>query len=84
MMVKESPFGASPAKFIDNCTNFYKQLSELSNLKESGFGNEEYYAEREAIMNSWNWVLEDTLNLSILANNIMCNKNWICLYVATI
>ena len=43
--------GASPAKLIDNRTKCYKQLSELSNLKESGLlSNEEYYAEREAIM----------------------------------
>ena len=43
--------GASPAKLIDNRTKCYKQLSELSNLKESALlSNEEYYAEREAIM----------------------------------
>ena len=43
--------GASPARLIDNITNCYKQLSELSNLKESGLlSNEEHYAEREAIM----------------------------------
>ena len=41
----------SPAKLIDNRTKCYKQLSELSNLKESGLlSDEEYYAEREAIM----------------------------------
>ena len=43
--------GTSPAKLIDNRTKCYKQLSELSNLKQSGLlSNEEYYAEREAIM----------------------------------
>ena len=43
--------GTSPAKLIDNRTKCYKQLSELSNLKQSGLlNNEEYYAEREAIM----------------------------------
>jgi hypothetical protein len=43
---------ASPAKLIDNRTKCYKQLSELSNLKQSGLLNdEEYDGEREVIMN---------------------------------
>ena len=46
-----APLGTSPAKLIDNRTKCYKQLSELSNLKESGLlSDEEYHAEREAIM----------------------------------
>ena len=43
--------GTSPAKLIDNRSKCYKQLADLSSLKQSGLLSEtEYASEREAIM----------------------------------
>ena len=43
--------GASPAKNIDSRSKYYKQLSELSNLRENGIlSNEEYVLEKSAVM----------------------------------
>ena len=43
--------GTSPAKLIDNRSKCYKQLSDLSSLKQSGLLSEtEYASEHEAIM----------------------------------
>lgn len=43
--------GTSPAKLIESRSKCYKQLADLSNLKQSGLlDNEEYLEEREAIM----------------------------------
>lgn len=45
--------GASPAKVIDCRSKCYKQLTELSSLKQSGLlSNEDYCSEREAIMST--------------------------------
>ena len=41
----------SPAKVIENRSKCYKQLADLSNLKQSGLlDDEEYAAERQAII----------------------------------
>ena len=46
-----SILGTSPAKLIDNRSKFYKQLADLSNLKQSGLlSDAEYASKREAIM----------------------------------
>ena len=41
----------SPAKIIDSRSKCYKQLSELSNLKQSGLlSDAEYASERDSVM----------------------------------
>jgi hypothetical protein len=46
-----SSLGTSPAKPIDNRSKCYKQLADLSNLKQSGLlSDAEYASEHEAIM----------------------------------
>ena len=46
-----SSLGTSPAKLIDSRSKCYKQLIDLSNLKQSGLlSDAEYASEREAIM----------------------------------
>ena len=46
-----SSVGTSPAETIDNRSKYYKQLTDLRNLKQSGLlSDTEYDSERDAIM----------------------------------